>query len=170
MGIWQQQHKLRTASQAAVAMVWRLFDVSASGRVDLAFPLQTDDECRKTGVFVIMTTTSLPALQELWKTRSRPTPLHADELLDAETSAPPGTANGSAGHAKGLNASRALGLTEVHKLWSLQVLPHRAAACVRALGQNFISVSHACCGVGVRVRPCEVWTDGPRGCYAQSIV
>jgi len=67
--------------------------------------------------------------QELWKTRSRPMPLQAAELLDAETSAPPGTANGTTEHAKGLNASRVLGLTEVHKLWSLQVLAYRAGAC-----------------------------------------
>ena len=73
--------------------------------------------------------------QELWKTRSRPTPLHAAELLDAETTALPGTANGSTDHATGLSASRVLGLTEVHKLWSLQVLVYRARAFAHTLGR-----------------------------------
>ena len=71
--------------------------------------------------------------QDLWKTRSRPTPLDAAELLDTEVDVPiasdaDGTAsmhgpaaNGTEAAAARGCASRAQGLTEVHKLWSLQV-------------------------------------------------
>ncbi len=89
-------------------------------------------------------------MQDLWKTRSRPTPLDAADLLDAEVDMPVASAangtvsthgpaaNGTAAAGARGCASRALGLTEVHKLWSLQVCAMSAAAqlMLRRLGAH----------------------------------
>ena len=69
-------------------------------------------------------------LQELWTTRTRPTPLLAAELLGDNSGAggvQPATgavpANGSGTNSSGGSASRHLGLVDPHKLWSVQVPP-----------------------------------------------
>jgi len=60
-----------------------------------------------------------PGAQELWKNRKPPTPLRLAELVPGADAAA-GGAVGGVGAGRDASACEALGLTDAHRLWSVE--------------------------------------------------